>query len=64
MSNCFWAQVYVTSLDIGFNIFSETWLIVFPADEVFGFIYTKMSYQIVIVVLTDELCLNDFKYKW
>ena len=33
---------------------------VFPADEVFGFVDTEMSYQRVVVVSTDELCLDGF----
>ena len=36
---------------------------VFPADKVLGFINAKMSYQRVVMVLTDELCSNDFRYK-
>ena len=44
VSDCFWAQAYVTAFDIGLNIFSEARSIVFPANEVFGFINTKMFY--------------------
>ena len=61
--DCFWTQAYITAFDIGLNIFSEARPIVFPTDEVFGFIDTKMSCQRVIVMSTDDLCLNDFKYK-
>ena len=43
VSDCFWAQVYVTTFDIGLNAFLEAWLIVFPAEEIFGFIDAKMS---------------------
>ena len=43
VSDCLWAQAYVTAFDIGLNVFSEARPIVFPADEVFGFIDTKMS---------------------
>ena len=61
--NCFWTQIYVTAFDIVLNIFSETWPIVFPANEVFGFIDTKISGQRVVMVSTDELCSKDFRYK-
>ena len=37
---------------------------VFPANEVLGFIDAIMSYQRVAMVLTDELCSNNFRYKW
>ena len=39
-----WAQTYVTAFDIGLNIFLEAQPIVFPANEVLGFINTKMFY--------------------
>ena len=61
--DCLWAQAYVTAFDIGLNVFSEAQPIVFPADEVLSFIDAKMSYQKVVVVLTDKLCSNDFRYK-
>ena len=63
VSNRLWAQVYITAFDIGFNIFSETWLLVFPANKVFGFINTDMFCQKVVVMSIDELCLNDFRNK-
>ena len=64
VSNCLWTQTYVTTFDIILNIFSEAWLIVFLANEVLGFIDAKMSYQRVIVLSTDDFCLNGFRYKW
>ena len=30
----------------------------------FDIIDAKISYQKVVMVLTDELYLNDFSYKW
>ena len=63
VSNCLWAQAYVIAFDIGFNVFSKARPIVFLADEVFGFIDIEMSCQRVVIVLTNELCLNNFKYK-
>ena len=58
--DCFWAQAYVTAFDIGLNIFLETQPIVFPTNEVFSFIDAKMSCQKVVVVSTNELCLDGF----
>ena len=63
MFDCFWTQTYVTAFDIVFNISLEGWPIVFPADKVLDFINAKMSCQRVVVVPTDDLCLNDFRYK-
>ena len=63
VSNCLWTYTYATAFDIGLNIFSEAQLIVFPADEVLGFIDTEMSCQRVVVVSNDDLCLNGFRYK-
>ena len=63
VSDCFSAPAYVTAFDIGLNVFSEAWLIVFPADEVFNFVDAKMSCQRVVMVSTDELCSNDFRWK-
>ena len=60
VSDCFWAQAYVMAFDIGLNVFLETWPIIFPADEVLGFINTKMFCQKVVMVLTDELYSNGF----
>ena len=62
--DCFWAQAYVTAFDIGLNVFLEAQPILFLADEVLDFIDTKISYQRLVVVSTDELCLNNFRYKW
>ena len=63
VSDCLWTQAYVTAFNIGVNISLEARPIVFPADEVLGFIDAKMSYQRVVVMLTDDLCSNDFRYK-
>ena len=49
---------------MGLNISLEAWLIVFQANKVFGFINAEIFCQRVIVVPTEELRLNDFKYKW
>ena len=60
----FWTQTYVTAFNIDLNISSEAWPIVFSTDKVFYFINTKMSYQRIVVVSIDKLCLNGFRYKW
>ena len=62
MSNYLWTQAYVTAFDISLNIFSKAWPIVFLANEVFDFIDTKMSCQKVVVVSTDDLYSNGFRY--
>ena len=63
VSDYFWTQVYITAFDLGLNIFLEVWPIVIPADEVLGFIDTKIFCQRVVMILTDDLCLNGFRYK-
>ena len=56
--DCFWAQAYVTTFDIGLNIFLEAWPIVLLADEILDFTNTKMFCLRVVVVSTDKLCLD------
>ena len=63
ISDCLWTQAYITAFNIGLNISSEARPIVFPADKVDDFIDAKMSCQRVIVIPTDELYLNNFRYK-
>ena len=43
ISDCIWALAYITVFYISLNVFSEARPRVFPADEVFSFIDTKMS---------------------
>ena len=64
MSDCFQSQIDIAAFDIGLNIFFEARLIVFPTDELSGFIDTKVLCQWIVVVPTNELYLNDFRYKW
>ena len=64
VSDCLWAQAYVTTFDIGLNVLSEAQPIVFLADEVFAFIDTKMPCQRLVMVSTDKLFSNNFRYKW
>ena len=52
----FQAQTHVTALDIGLDILSEAWSVVFTTDKLSCFIDTKMACQRVVVVLADELC--------
>ena len=63
VSDCFWTQVYVTTSDIDLNISLEAWPIVFLTDKIFHSIDAEMSSQRVVVVSTDEPCLNNFRYK-
>ena len=63
MFDCFRGQADVATLDIGLNIFFEARPIVFPTNELLSFIDTKMPNQWIVVVPTDELRLNDFRYK-
>ena len=60
VSDCLWTQAYITAFDIGLNVFSEAWPMVFVTNEVLGFINVKMSYQRVVVMSTDELCSDGF----
>ena len=63
VSNCFQSQTDVAAFEIGFNIFSKARPIVFPTDELSGFVDTKVPCQWIIVVPTNELCSNDFGYE-
>ena len=63
VSDRFCNQAYLTAFDIGLNISLKARPIVFPANKVFSFIDAKMSYQRIIVLLTDNFCSNYFKYK-
>ena len=60
MFDRFWCQTHVAALYIGFDVFSQTRLIVFPVDQLFGFIDSKMVYKRVIIVPTDKLRADDF----
>ena len=60
MSDCLWAEAYVTTFDIGLNVFLEARPIVFLADKILDFIDVKMSYQRLVVVSIDKLCLDGF----
>ena len=61
--DCLWTQAYIIAFDIDLNISSEARPIVFLANKGLGFIDAKMSYQRVVVLLIDNLCSNDFRYK-
>ena len=63
MSDRFRGQTNVAAFDVGLNILFEARPIIFPADELFGFIDTKMACQRVVVVPVNELGSNDFRYK-
>ena len=43
MSDYLWTQAYVTAFNIDLNILFEIWPIVFPANELFCFVDSKMS---------------------
>ena len=44
MPNRHWSQTNVTSFHIEFNVFPQAWQMVFPADQLSGFINLKMTY--------------------
>ena len=44
MSDYFQSQTNVITFDIDFKILFEAWQIIFPVDELFGFIDTRMIY--------------------
>ena len=58
----FWSQTNIASFHIGFDVFPQTWLIVFLADKLFGFINFKITCKEVIMVSTDQLKTDDFWY--
>ena len=60
MFNCFQGQTNVAALNVDLNIVSKARPIVFPTDELSNFIDAKMPWQWIVIVLTNELCLNDF----
>ena len=63
MSDRFQSQTNVATFDIGLNIFSKTWQIIFPDNKLFSFINTKMIYQKVVIIAANKLCLNNFRHK-
>ena len=63
MSDRFQGQTNVAALDVGLNILSEARPIIFPTDELPGFVNTEMACQRVVVVPANELCSNDFRYE-
>ena len=63
MSDRFQGQTNVVALDIGLDVFSETRPIIFPTNELSGFIDTKVPCQWVVVVPANELCSNNFRHE-
>ena len=63
MFDRFYGQTNVAAFDVGFNILSEARPVIFPADELSGFIDTKIACQRVVVVPTTKLYLNNFRHK-
>ena len=53
------SQTNVIFLDIALNVSSQTWPIVFPADQLSCLVNTKMSYKKIIVVTTYQLRADD-----
>lgn len=60
MPNRFRYQVDVIAFDIGFDVFSKTWPIVFPTNQLPDFIDIKMTYNKIMVVSTDQIEIDDF----
>ena len=52
MSNRLRSQTNVTSSDIALDISSQTWLIVFPANQLSCLVNTKMPCKRIVVVTT------------
>ena len=63
MFDYFQGQTNIATFDVGLNIFSKARSIVFPANELSGFIDTKMAYQQIVVMPANKLCSNDFRHK-
>ena len=57
-----WSQTNITSFYIRFNVFFQAQPIVFPANQLFGFIDSKITCQKVIMMPTDQLKTDDFWY--
>lgn len=58
---CFQSHTNVTAFDISFNDFSQAQSIVFPANKLFAFINTKITYKEVILVPVNKLVENYFQ---
>ena len=63
MSNHFQGQTNVEAFDVDFNIFFETWPIIFPTNKFSGFIDIEIACQKVVVMPANKLGSNDLKYK-
>ena len=49
---------------MGFDIFSQVWLVVFPANQLSCLVYSKLSYKWIIVVTTSHLRVDDLSDIW
>lgn len=56
----FQSQIHVVALNIDIDIFFEAWSILFPADQLFAFINSKMTYKKVIMMPIDKLKADGF----
>ena len=63
ISDRFRGQTNVAAFDVGFNILPEARPIIFPTNELSGFIYTKVPCQWVVVIPANELCSKNFRHK-
>ena len=63
MPHRFQCQTHVTVLDIGFDVVSEGWPVVFPSQQLAGLFNAKMAGQRVVVMPADELYPNGLGYK-
>lgn len=66
MSDCFQYQIHITVFNINFNVFSQTWVIAFLANRLFGFTDFKITCIKAGIVLAnqlkkiDQLRVNNF----
>ena len=63
MSNRFGSQIDVIVFDIGFHIVPKSGLVIFSDNKLLSVFDSKMTNKLLIIMLANELCLDDFWYE-
>ena len=63
MLHCFQFQIYITTLDVGFNIILDCWPIILPGPQFMYFVNFRVACQSVIIVPVNEFGTNSLKHK-
>lgn len=64
VSHCFQRQTDVTPFDVPFDVMIKHLPIIFPSHKFPRFFDSKVAYQRIVVLATDQLCTDNFWCVW